>query len=205
MARIKICGLRRAEDIAYVNACRPDYIGFVFAKSRRQVTGEQAGKLRALLDNGITPVGVFVNEEPEKIAKLVQNGIIDIVQLHGDEDEEYIRKLRRILPDTVIIRAVRVAGKEDIIRSREISADYLLFDTFSAQEYGGTGEVFDWKLVEKVGKPFFLAGGINSENVEEALSMCKAYAVDVSSAVETDGYKDEEKIRRMVDKVRRIK
>lgn len=204
MTKIKICGLRRPEDIAYVNACKPDYIGFVFAKSRRQVTKEQAAGLRALLDKEITPVGVFVNEEPEKIAELVREDIIKMIQLHGDEDNEYIRKLRKLVPYTVIIKAVRVAGREDIIRSGEISADYLLFDTFSVKEYGGTGETFDWSLVGKLGKPFFLAGGINSENVEEALSMCNAFAVDVSSAVETDGYKDEEKIRRMVDTVRNL-
>ena len=209
MAKIKICGLRRVEDIAYVNQCKPDYIGFVFAGSRRRVTKEQAKELRVLLNPDIMAVGVFVNEAPRIIAELVQEGIIDMVQLHGEEDEEYIKQLKSLIKDAVIIKAVRVAGEEDILRAQELSADYLLFDTFSQTGYGGTGECFDWKLLQnvekKITKPFFLAGGINCENVEKALAMCSPFGVDVSSAVETNGYKDSEKILAMVNKVRKIK
>lgn len=210
MTKIKICGLRRKEDIAYVNMCKPDYIGFVFAKSRRRVTGEQAKALRAILSPDITAVGVFVNEEPEKIAELVQEGVIDMVQLHGDENEAYIEQIRKLVKNTPIIKAVRVAGMEDIAEYSDAfaTADFLLFDTFSQKEYGGTGECFDWRMLKtlekEIQKPFFLAGGINYENVEEALSQCNAFAVDVSSAVETDGYKDKEKICRMVEAVRQL-
>lgn len=208
MAKIKICGLRREEDIAYVNECKPDYIGFVFAKSRRRVTKEQARKLRKLLSLDITPVGVFVNEEPERIAELVQEGIIDMIQLHGDEDEGYVERLRKFVKSAPIIKAVRVAGKEDIAKCFHTLtwADFLLFDTFSQKEYGGTGECFDWNLLKELKggmeKPFFLAGGINSENVREALSLSNAFGVDVSSAVETDGVKDREKIHSMVKALR---
>lgn len=135
MIKIKICGLRREEDISYVNECNPDYVGFVFAKSRRQVTKEQAYSLRKLLNPGIIPVGVFVNENMETIAGLVKEGIIDVAQLHGDETEQDIERLRRLTNKTVkIIKAVRVESKADVEKSREFSADYLLFDSFSKSE-----------------------------------------------------------------------
>lgn len=202
MARIKICGLRRGEDIAYVNECKPDFAGFVFAESRRKVAKEQAKELRRLLSPEIIPVGVFVNEEIETIAELVQEGIIDVVQLHGDETEEYIQQLRWRVGDAAIIKAVRVAAKEDVVECDKTSADYLLFDSRSLETYGGTGTTFDWKLIKDISKPFFLAGGINVENVEEAIKMLHPFAVDVSSAVETDGFKDREKISRIVKLVK---
>ncbi len=205
MVKIKICGLRREEDISYVNECNPDYVGFVFAKSRRQVTKEQAEKLRSRLNPGIVPVGVFVNEDMETIAKLVMEGIIDIAQLHGDETEHDIEKLRRLTNKKVqIIKAIRVADKADVEKSRDFSADYLLFDSFSQKEYGGTGKTFDWMLLNEVSVPYFLAGGISSINMEEAAESLKPYAFDVSSAVETDGCKDREKILSLMDKVRQI-
>lgn len=203
MTKIKICGLRREEDIAYVNECKPDYVGFVFAKSKRQVTKEQAQKLKSLLNPDITAVGVFVNEEITKVAEYVQEEIIDMVQLHGDESDEYIKKLRRMINDEKIIKAVRVAGKEDVIASERISADYILFDTFSVGEYGGTGTIFDWEMVKEIKRPFFLAGGINGSNIELAVSDINPYAIDISSAVEKDGYKDREKIIDIVMKVRK--
>ena len=201
MTKIKICGLRREEDIAYVNECKPDYAGFVFAESRRQVTKEQAKKLRALLVPEINAVGVFVNEEIETIAELVQEGVIDVIQLHGDETEAYIERLRWRVGDATIIKAVRVATKEDVVECDKTSADYLLFDSRSLEAYGGTGKTFDWQLIKDISKPFFVAGGINSENVEEAIKMLHPFAVDVSSAVETAGYKDRKKIVEIVEKV----
>lgn len=203
MTKVKICGLRREEDIDYVNQCLPDFAGFVFADSKRKVTREQVKKLKALLSPKITAVGVFVNEDMEKIAELASKKIIDMVQLHGDESNAYIEELRKKVKGLKIIKAVRVSSKEDVKRSEEIAADYILFDSFSIKEYGGTGKTFDWSLIDEIKRPFFLAGGIDSENVQEALKAKNIYAIDVSSAVETDGYKDKEKIFEMVNAIRK--
>lgn len=217
MIKIKICGLRREEDIAYVNECLPDYVGFVFADGKRTVTKETAGRLRKLLAPSIIPVGVFVNEKIEVIAKLVQEGIIDAVQIHGDEDNAYITKLSETInpgkngdfkkkgsmeQSHLIIKAVRVGAPADLLGCEEIPADYLLFDTRTKQEYGGSGKSFDWGLIKDVKRPYFLAGGINGENVGEAAECLAPYAMDVSSGVETDGQKDREKILDIVEKVR---
>lgn len=202
--KVKICGLRREEDIAYVNEYMPDYVGFVFAESKRKVTKEEAANLRILLKPEITPVGVFVNEDIQRMTEIVRDGIIDVVQLHGDETADYIRELKLMLSDVTIIKAVRVASKEDVINCEKFPVDYLLFDTFSFKGYGGTGNTFDWELVKNVKKPFFLAGGINSENVSKALKKTNPYAVDVSSAVETDGFKDREKIKAFMQQARSL-
>lgn len=206
MSKIKICGIRREEDITYVNECKPDYIGFIFfPKSKRYIDPEKALQLRKKLDPSITPVGVFVNEQIENIIKIVEAGIIDVVQIHGDESVEYLKELKERLPEVTIVRAVRVASKEDVASCEEIPVDYLLFDKFTP-EYGGCGEVFDWELVKGMKRPFILAGGIKEENVEEAIQRLSPYAVDVSSAVEgEDGYKDHHKVVRIVRKVKGIK
>lgn len=203
LTKLKICGLRRAEDISYVNEYRPDYVGFVFAKgSKRRVTEDVAGGLKEKLSPDILAVGVFVNEDIDMITSLCEKGIIDVIQLHGDEDNGYIENLRKNLPKITIIKAIRVLCKEDVIKGNEYLADYLLFDTFSGKEQGGTGESFDWKLLNGINKPFFLAGGINESNVRDALKNVKPYGIDVSSGVETDGFKDRNKIRRIIDKIR---
>lgn len=200
--KIKICGIRRQEDIEYVNEGMPDYIGFVFAKSRRQINAETAMNLKKRLHPDIQAVGVFVNEEPERAAWAVNQGIIDIVQLHGDEDREYIQKLRKMMKRGKIIQAVRVLTAQDVKSGNDSSADYLLFDKFSPKAYGGTGESFDWELIDSVKKPFFLAGGIDCENVKKAVSLLHPYAIDVSSAVETEGVKDRNKILDIIKAVR---
>lgn len=201
MTKIKICGLRREEDIAYANEALPDFAGFVFAQSRRQITKEQAAKLRGLLKPEITAVGVFVKEAVETVAQLLNEGIIDMAQLHGDETEDYVKRLKELTGNAPIIKVVRVASAEDVAKGGETAADYLLFDTYSVKEYGGTGSTFDWSLLRDVQKPFFLAGGINAQNVAEAINQVKPFAVDVSSAVEVDGWKDEKKIRDIVARV----
>lgn len=202
--KIKICGLRRREDIGYANECMPDYIGFVFADSRRRVTKEQARELRWELAEGIIPIGVFVNEPVESIAELVREEIIDMVQLHGDETEEYIAKLRKLVPEVEIIKAVHVTCAEDVRGCEKTKADYILFDSFSGKERGGTGMCFDWELIRGVRKPYFLAGGIDIENVSKTVGLSGIHAVDVSSAVETGGYKDREKMRRLVQEIRQM-
>ena len=209
--KIKICGLKRKKDIDIVNKYRPDYIGFVFAGSKRKVTKEQATELRKMLNSDILAVGVFVNEGIDKIVDLVEDKVIDLIQLHGDEDKEYIIKLREALStkqiDAKIIKAIRVKSgdKKRCFKNNSkliTQIDYILFDTYSSKEYGGTGQAFDWNILKDIKQPFFLAGGLNSENVNDAIKTCNPYVVDVSSAVETDGYKDEEKIKEFITKIK---
>ena len=203
--KIKICGLSRPEDIEAVNKLLPDYIGFVFArKSRRYVTPEQAEKLRGMLDPRILAVGVFVNEEPDKVAELLNRGIIDIAQLHGDEDEAYIKDLRS-RTSKALIRAFRLSPSEEDESWRKIlsdaeksSADYVLIDSGA-----GSGETFDWRHLKDFRREFFLAGGLDAENVEEGILETGAFAVDVSSNVETSGVKDPIKMAEFIAKVRK--
>lgn len=198
MTKVKICGVRRIEDVAYVNTYKPDYIGFVFVPGRkRTVTFEQAHLLRARLDSSIRVVGVFVNAEAEEVIRLVKNGVIDIVQLHGNEDEAYVESLREQLPDVTIIKAFVIDSENAIEKAKVFPCDYLLLDGGLGQ-----GETFDWSLVSSIEKPFFLAGGLSADNVREAIAMVKPFAVDVSSNVETDGCKDSKKIKHFIDKVR---
>lgn len=203
MTKIKICGLRRMEDIKAVNSCLPDYAGFVFAKGKRTVTEEEAKVLRKALLPEIVPVGVFVNAPVEQAARLLNEKVIDIAQLHGDEDEDYIRTLRSLMKRGKLIKALRAATPESLKQGSGLDVEYLLFDAFSHEGYGGTGETFDWSWIKEVKKPFFLAGGISSENVEKAIEMVYPFAVDVSSSVETDGWKDRDKIIEIVTKVNR--
>lgn len=200
MTRIKICGLSRPIDIDMVNSVLPDYIGFVFAKSRRQVTEETAKELKKMLNPTIQVVGVFVNEEKDKILRLCKDHIIDIIQLHGDEDENYIQELRNLIKNP-IIKAVRVRSNQDIVEAEQLNCDYLLLDAYKENEYGGCGETFDWTMITKISKPFFLAGGIHSENVTNAIDLATPYCIDVSSGVETEGFKDRDKIIEIVTKV----
>ena len=200
MTKIKICGLSRMEDIAAVNAARPDYIGFVFAKSKRQVDRDTARILKAALDPGIQVVGVFVNHPVAEIIALAEQGIIDLIQLHGDEDEDTVRLLQAQtgLP---VIRAFRVKDPSDI---RATAADYRLFDTYDPSQYGGSGAAFNWDLLQGVTGDFFLAGGLNSGNIAAAIQQVRPYCVDFSSGVETDGVKDRDKIIEIVEMIRTI-
>ena len=198
MTKLKLCGLVRICDIEAVNRLNPEYIGFVFAKkSRRYVDPAQARELRARLDKGISPVGVFVNESPEAIADLVRSGIIDVVQLHGSEDEDFLRKLRELV-SCPIIKAFSVKTPQDVRIACESSADLILLDSGG----GGTGTVFDWDLLEPIRRPWFLAGGLSPENAAGAIRRLAPYGVDVSSGIETDGVKD---IQKMNDFVRAVR
>ena len=198
MTKIKLCGLSRMEDIEAVNELKPEYIGFVFApKSRRYVTPEIVIELKQLLSPEIQAVGVFVNERPEKIVELLHNGVIDVVQLHGDEDEVYISRLRK-LTDKPIIKAFRVETASDIDDAKRCSADYILLDSGA-----GTGTVFDWKLLQNIHRPYFLAGGLTPDNAADAVKQLHPFAVDVSSGIETGGTKDKEKMAAFVAAVRK--
>ncbi len=195
-AKIKLCGLFRACDIDYANEAQPDYVGFVFARSPRQVTREQAADYRRRLDPRIPAVGVFVNAQAEQVTALLADGIIQMAQLHGNETEEEIRAIRKA-SGRPVIKAVKVRERGDIVRWLSSQADYLLFDSGA-----GSGEVFDWSLLTQIGREYFLAGGLKPENIPEAVRRLHPYAVDVSSGVETDGAKDREKMLRAVAAVR---
>ena len=204
MTKIKICGLSRLVDIDFVNEAMPDYIGFVFAKSKRQVDELQAEKLKEKLHPEIQAVGVFVNEDSDKVIRLCKKKIIDIVQLHGDENEAYIYKLREMV-NNPIIKAVRVKEYQDIMKAMKLDCDYLLLDAYKEGEYGGSGDAFDWSLIGDIKKPYFLAGGINTENVVRAIEQVRPYGIDISSGVETDGLKDSSKIKDIILKVRSVR
>lgn len=210
--KIKICGLKREKDVDYVNQTMPDWIGFVFAGTKRKIDFETAKLLKQRLNPAINAVGVFVNADISLIASLVEKEVLDMVQLHGDEDEEYIISVRKHLvecgkEDIPIIKAVRVQTKEQILEVDNLPVDYLLLDAFKENEYGGSGSVFDHKLIPELKKPFILAGGITEKNVKSILEKVhregrRPVCVDVSSSVETNGYKDKRKIERMVEVIR---
>ena len=198
MTKIKLCGLSRPCDIEAANELNPDYIGFVFAsKSKRYVTYEKATELKSRLSPEIQAVGVFVNEHPENVAKLLQDGIIDIAQLHGGEDEDYITQLR-LLTDKPIIKAFRIETANDIKTAEQSTADYILLDSGA-----GTGTVFDWNLVKSIRRPYFLAGGLDACNVADAVKVLRPFAVDVSSGIETDAAKDKSKMAAFAAAVRK--
>ena len=197
MTKIKLCGLTRKCDIKWANELNPEYIGFVFfSKSIRNVSYDKAKKLRESLKDSIIPVGVFVNEKIENIQYLVQNEIIGMVQLHGNEDNEYIQLLKRKVKCPVI-QAFRIETQEDIEKAERSCADYIMLDSG-----GGTGKSFNHELVKNTKREIFLAGGLDSKNVQEAIINCRPYAVDVSSSLETDGVKDKAKMAEFVKAVR---
>ncbi len=197
MTRIKMCGLRRPEDIEAAGELLPEYIGFVFFPgSKRYVAPETARALKAGLNPVIRTVGVFVDEKPETVAKLLSDGTIDLAQLHGSEDEAYLADLRK-RTDKPLIRAFRVRGAEDALRAQASSADEILLDAGA-----GDGKTFDWSWLRQVKRPYFLAGGLTPENAGRAVRELKPYAVDVSSGIETGGFKDIVKMRAFVRAVR---
>jgi phosphoribosylanthranilate isomerase len=201
MTKVKICGLTRVEDIDAVNLYLPDYIGFVFAASKRQVDDSTAKELKARLDLRISTVGVFVNEDIHRVINLCKAGIIDLVQLHGEEEEDYIRELKRYITKPVI-RAVRIGEGKSLAPGCGRYSDYLLFDTYHKDRYGGSGKTFDWSMIGRQERPYFLAGGLDKDNVLHAISQLNPYGIDISSGVETDGVKDAEKIREIISLIR---
>ena len=207
MLKLKICGMRRPEDIEIANKYKPDYVGFVFAQSPRKVSYEQAKELSGLLSEDIVPVGVFVNEHMKLIVDLFKDGIIRMAQLHGDEDEKYIRNLKdKSIEETgkqiPVINAIEIKDgadyNDELLKWRDSASDYFILDSGK-----GSGKTFDWSLIDKESEFFknsiFLAGGLNSENLALAIEEFNPFAVDLSSSVETDGFKDEEKIKEIIE------
>lgn len=215
MQKIKLCGMMKPCDIEYANRIKPDFVGFIFANTRRKISAAQAKQFREALDAEIPAVGVFVNEDIPVIASLVQDGCIDMIQLHGEEDADYIRCLREVC-DVPVIKAVKVQTVEQIRQTAALPVDYLLLDTYRKGVLGGTGEAFDWELLreakaaagdaaegELFGKPYFLAGGLHAGNLREAAAL-GSYGLDVSSGIETDGSKDFTKMVEVMELVRKF-
>ena len=197
MTKVKLCGLSHESDIAAVNKLKPDLVGFVFAKkSKRYVSPEQAAALKSLLAPGILAAGVFVNEPVEAVAELLDRGVIDVAQLHGSEDDDYIARLRA-LTGKPIFRAFKVKSEADLPAIENCAADLVLLDSGA-----GTGKTFDWSLVRSVQRPYFLAGGLDP-NVADAIAALHPYGVDVSSGIETDGVKDKVKIAVFISAARK--
>ena len=196
MVKIKICGLRRLEDVEIVNKYKPDYVGFVFADSKRKVSHEIASKMKDNLSSDIISVGVFVDAPQDEILELFNDDVIEIAQLHGMEDEDYINNLKENTNNELkIIKAIEMSEDKDLSKYDNSSADYLLLDSGK-----GSGKTFDWKLIRTdLKKEFFLAGGINSTNVKKAIEEFDPYAIDLSSSLETNDYKDENKIKEIMD------
>lgn len=200
--KIKLCGMFRDCDIDYANEAKPDYVGFIlgFTKSHRNIDAETARRLRSRLDTGIKAVGVFVNSPETTCAEYANCGIIDVIQLHGDEDAVFIRRLRE-LTGAPIIKAAKIRTPEDIGRVQALGADYVLLDNGT-----GTGEMFDHSLLDgaEIRQPFFLAGGLTPENLRQAAESVRPYCVDLSSGVETDRLKDREKMLEAVRVIREL-
>ena len=191
MTKIKFCGLKTLDDVYAANELSPEFVGFVFAAgSKRHVTPAQVEKFRAALSKKILAVGVFVDEKISVVTELLNAGIIDIAQLHGGEDADYISRLRA-LTTKPLIKAVRF----DAIKNSD--ADFLLIDAGA-----GDGKIFDWSLIKNFRRPYFLAGGLNPENVSAAIKCLNPFAVDVSSGIESNGRKDAAKMREFVSAVR---
>ena len=197
--KIKICGLTRPQDIMAMNEYQPDYVGFVinFPKSRRSVSPQRVYELTEQLLPSIPVVGVTVDQPLSLVSDLLNDGILDIAQLHGNEDEDYIRTLQEQTGKPVW-KAFRIRSQEDLDRAAASCADLVLLDNGY-----GTGEAFDWTLVRDIGRPFALAGGLTTENLKDAARM-QPYLVDVSSGAESGGIKDPKKIKKLVEIVRRI-
>ncbi len=196
MTKIKMCGLRRPEDIEFANRVKPDYIGYVFAeKSKRYIATEKAAELTKLLDGDIVPVGVFVDETMENIIAAVKMGVVKMVQLHGSESEDFVSELKsRGIP---VIKAFQVGAAEDIAAAERSCADMVLLDSGK-----GSGQTFDWSLIGSIRRPYLLAGGITAENAAQAIRQLRPFGVDASSCLETDGFKDIAKMKAFAQAVR---
>ena len=200
MTKIKICGLYRPQDIEYVNAARPDWCGFIinFPKSHRNLAPDQVRALRAGLDSGITPVGVFVDSPVEDAAALLNDGAISVAQLHGHEDDTYIARLRELAPGCTVWKAFKVRADADLAAANASAADMVLLDNGY-----GTGAAFDWSLTQGMTRPYILAGGLTPENIPGAIARLRPWGLDISSGVETDKKKDPTKIMAAVAAARK--
>lgn len=198
MTKIKLCGLSRPQDIETANQLRPAFVGFVFAPaSKRYVSPPQAEKLKGGLSPEIQAVGVFVDQEMSMVAQLLNRDVIQMAQLHGSEDDHYIRQLQA-LTGKPVLRAFRIASAQDLVAAERSAADHILLDSGA-----GTGRVFNWGLLQDFHRPYFLAGGLTPDNVARAVELLHPYGVDTSSGIETQGAKDPAKMAAFVAAVRK--
>lgn len=197
MTKIKMCGIRRPEDISFVNAVKPEYIGFVFSEaSKRYVTPSAAIGLTSILDDRIITVGVFVDAPADEVITLYKSGTICMAQLHGNEDDDYIMKLKNAgVPN---IKAFIISSPEDVELAEKCPADMILLDSGK-----GSGKQFDYSLLEDISRPYFLAGGLTPDNVSDAVARLHPYAVDASSGLESDDFKDFQKMKLFAENVRK--
>lgn len=221
--KVKMCGISKVETIPAVVEAKPDYMGLVFAPSKRQVTVDQAKILVSelhkqyanrynrnviqwsndVVQEFIKTVGIFVNETLDNLVTIATEVNLDAVQLHGDEDEAFIQSLKE-RTNVEVWKAVQIRSAADAEAWIDSSADMLLFDAYHKDERGGTGEVFDWSCLDEFERPFMLAGGIDSTNVARAIRTVRPYGIDISSGIETEGAKDDEKIKAFTNIVRTI-
>ena len=192
--KIKVCGLKSMEDVGIMNEFLPDYCGFIidFPSSHRSITKQVAENLSKELNPRIKTVGVFVNSPVEDVIELLKRGVIQIAQLHGNEDEDYIHEVQA-KTNKPVIKAIIVRDEFDVLRGKSSPADYILLDGGK-----GSGDVFDWNLIMDIKRDFFLAGGLGEDNLKKAIQTLHPYGVDLSSSLETDGKKDREKIQRIM-------
>lgn len=204
--KVKFCGMRRAADIEYANEYRPDYVGFILSDGfKRSIDFGTFYELNTYLDKDIKRAGVFVNEPLENILRCAYNENLDVIQLHGDENREYIKKLRENFFGE-IWKAVRVKNADDIENADRLGADMLLLDSFVPDSYGGTGVTADLNSIRKARfkTPFFIAGGLNCTNVKQIVEDIRPDGVDVSGGIETDGFKNKDKIKKFMEIVRSV-
>ena len=202
MVKVKICGIQRFDDIEYINELQPDYAGFVFANSKRQIDMYKSWELIKKLNSSIKTVGVFVNEDIDKVINIASFLNLSVLQFHGDEIPEYIEKFKIY----TVWKALHVKSKDDLTDINLYNTDAILLDSSANGMYGGTGQCFDWDIIKglKANRPLIIAGGLNEYNVGMAVKELNPFAVDVSSSVEADGYKDFNKIKKFIDKARGI-
>ncbi|WP_234123306.1 phosphoribosylanthranilate isomerase [Clostridium hydrogenum] len=205
MAKVKICGIKRGEDVDIVNSFMPDYVGFVFAESKRKVSVEEAQKLILGLNPQIRKVGVFVNESYARVISIAKILKLDVLQFHGDEGNEYLEKFKTY----EVWKAASINSKSDIEKVSLYNVNGIVVDSLDGNGNGGTGKKFDWSILKKyknsILKPIFVAGGLNEENIQECIKELQPFGVDVSSGVESNGVKDKLKIKNFITKVRNFK
>lgn len=201
--KVKFCGMKTREDITIVNRYTPDYVGFIFAKSKRQVSMQTANDLAKILDEKIKKVGVFVNASLMQVEEIAQKVPLDIIQLHGDEDNEFIKALKNKL-NLPIWQAIKVKDIVDIERAKQSIADMILFDAYVKDSAGGTGKSFNWDLLKDFTGEFILAGGINKQNIIRAIRTIRPYIVDISSGIEKDNHKDENEVKTISELLRKV-
>lgn len=188
--KIKICGIKNENEAKIINECMPDIAGFVFASGKRQIDINKAKILKKIINPEIETAGIFVEQNEDEILKIYNEKVIDIIQLHGDYDEQTIKNLKE-KTDAKIIKVIRV--KEGFYKI-ETLADFILFDAYSKDKYGGLNKTFDWNIKIISNVPYFVAGGINENNIVEMVKKLTPYGVDISSGVEVDGFKTKEKV-----------